>query len=106
MSELSDWLKQPVCLATEEEVSEIFSDCKTGAVPAVGAPYGIKAVLDERLSEREHIYFEGGDHRTLVHLDHDEFEKLMEKVPKHRLSKPLHEPPAPDIPEPRNYWGA
>lgn len=109
LSDLGSWLKQPVCLATEEEVAEVFCDCKTGAVPAVGAPYGIKAVVDERLANRRHVYFEGGDHRTLVHVDHDEFEKLMAKVPKHRFSKPVYELPMSEGTDASGYssryWG-
>lgn len=107
LSRLGDWLKQPVCLATEDEVSVVFGDCDQGAVPAVGAAYGVRTVLDERLLKRKDVYFEGGDHRTLVHVDHKAFEKLMQKVPINKISK---EREVADH-EPRSrfeemYWGA
>ena len=86
LKELADWLKQPVELATEEELSGLFPDCVTGAVPPVGAAYGLKAVVDESLEKQEDIYFEGGDHRTLVHLSGANFHRLMEKVPHERFS--------------------
>ena len=86
LKELADWLKQPVELATEEELSGLFPDCVTGAVPPVGAAYGLKAVVDESLEKQEDIYFEGGDHRTLVHLSGTEFHRLMEKTPHERFS--------------------
>lgn len=86
LEELADWLKQPVALATEEEISALFPDCDTGAIPPVGAAYGLKAVVDESLEGHEDVYFEGGDHRTLVHLSGDEFHQLMGKTPHERFS--------------------
>ena len=86
LKELAGWLKQPVELATEEELSSLFPDCVTGAVPPVGAAYGLRAVVDESLERQEDIYFEGGDHRTLVHLSGTEFHRLMEKTPHERFS--------------------
>ena len=57
LKELAGWLKQPVVLATEEELSALFPDCDTGAVPPIGAAYGLKAVVDESLERQEDIYF-------------------------------------------------
>lgn len=85
LQELGQWLRQPVGLATEEEISEIFDDCVRGAVPVVAAPYGIKAVVDESLSQQPDVYFEGGDHCTLVHVDGGAFNRLMAKVPHARF---------------------
>lgn len=64
-------------LATENELSPLFPDCETGAIPAVGQAYGIKVVWDNALRHASEIYFEGGDHRHLIHLGHDEFILLM-----------------------------
>ena len=86
LKELAGWLKQPVDLATEEELSTLFPDCDTGAVPPIGAAYGLRAVVDESLEGHEDVYFEGGDHRTLVHLSGTEFHRLMEKTPHERFS--------------------
>lgn len=86
LEELGRWLKQPVALATEDEVATLFPDCDTGAVPPVGAAYGLRAVVDETLNGQNDIYFEGGDHRTLVHLSGAQFQHLMEKVPHERFS--------------------
>lgn len=86
LEELASRLKQPVKLATEEELSLLFPDCDTGAVPPIGAAYGLSAVVDESLEGQEDIYFEGGDHRTLVHLSGTEFHRLMEKTPHERFS--------------------
>lgn len=86
LDELAGWLKQSVTLATEEEISALFPDCDTGAIPPVGAAYGLKVVVDESLEGHEDIYFEGGDHRALVHLSGAEFHQLMGKTPHERFS--------------------
>jgi len=70
-----------VDLATEEEASMLFPDCDRGAVPVLGEPYRIAALVDESLSGLDDIYFEGGDHRTLVHLTGKQFADLTDDMP-------------------------
>jgi len=86
LEKLGAWLNQPIGLATEDEVAGIFDDCERGAVPPVAAAYGLKAVMDESLEGFNDIYFEGGDHRTLVHLSGGTFHRLMANVPHARFS--------------------
>lgn len=64
-------------LAVEEEIAELFRDCDPGAIPAVGAAYGIKTVVDDSLRDQPDIYFEAGDHEALVHLSQQQFNTLM-----------------------------
>ena len=64
-------------LAAEPELLQLFSDCAPGAVPPVGPAYGIPVVWDRRLGEQPDVYFEGGDHRTLVHMSGADFCELM-----------------------------
>ncbi len=90
LEELGAWLKQPVGLATETEVGEIFRDCELGAVPPVAGAYGLPAVMDDSLEGFKDIYFEGGDHRTLVHLNGREFHRLMFEVPHAHISTRNH----------------
>jgi len=73
-------------LANEDEASALFPDCDIGAVPVLGAAYRVACVVDERLERREEIWFEGGDHRTLVHVSGDGFGRLMYGVPHGRIS--------------------
>ena len=80
-------LAQPVCLATEQEIEGLFTDCVVGAVPPLGQAYGIRTVVDRQLLDREDIYFEGGDHRTVVHLKGGAFRRLMDKVPHRNISR-------------------
>ena len=87
LQEVGRWLDRPVALAAEEEVSARFPDrAKHGAVPAIAAAYGLTAVVDANLEGRSDIYFEGGDHRTLVHVTGAQFNRLMERVPHGQFS--------------------
>jgi Ala-tRNA(Pro) deacylase len=73
-------------LASEDEASALFPDCETGAVPILGQPYRVACVVDERLERHGDIWFEGGDHRTLVHVSGDCFGRLMYGVPHGHIS--------------------
>ena len=80
LGELSRLLDRQVGLAAEEEASELFADCAVGAFPALGAAYGLEAVVDDSLAEQPEVYFEGGDHRSLVHVSAEAFGKLTEQA--------------------------
>ena len=54
-------------------------------MPPVAGAYGLPAVMDDRLEGLHDIYFEGGDHRTLVHVTGREFHRLTANVPHARL---------------------
>ncbi len=73
-------------LATEKEIADLFDDCELGAIPPVGAAYGLKVMLDESLTDQEDVYFEGGDHRNLVHVNSAAFAKAMEGAERGRFS--------------------
>ena len=85
LDDVGAWLRQPVGLAAEDEIVSLFPDCDPGAVPPVAAAYGLRSLVDESLEAQKDIYFEGGDHRTLVHVSGEEFHKLMQKVPHGRF---------------------
>lgn len=74
-------LKQTVALATEPEIKSLFPDCELGAVPPIGAAYGLRMIVDDELETQADIYFEGGDHRTLVHVAGKDFVRLMHAAP-------------------------
>jgi len=73
-------LDDNVDLATEEEVESLFYDCELGAIPVVGKAYGLSVVLDRELKGNEDIYFEGGDHATLVKVNAERFDQLMDNA--------------------------
>ena len=86
LERLQDLVDGPVTLATESEASQLFPDCREGAVPALGVAYGLPAVVDEQLDSCDDIYFEGGDHRSLVHISGDQFGRLTSEIPHGRFS--------------------
>lgn len=81
-------LEQPVALATEDELTPLFPDCQRGAVPPIGAAYGLRTVIDDSLATIDDIYFEAGDHRTLVHVAGRDFYRLMRTFSHGRISLP------------------
>jgi Ala-tRNA(Pro) deacylase len=86
LDEVGRWLQRPIALASEDEASALFPDCERGAVPPIADAYGLTAVVDASLEGHEHIYFEGGDHRALVHVTGADFHRLMDKVPHGQFS--------------------
>ena len=78
---------RPLGLATEGELASLFGDCEPGAVPPLGAAYGIANVLDDSLMEESDVYFEAGDHRGLVHVSGADFRKLMTDAPHGDISR-------------------
>lgn len=67
-------------LIEETEVSRLFSDCDLGAVPPIGDAYHLDVALDNALLDEESIYFEAGDHRELIHVNTDDFQKLLKNA--------------------------
>ena len=86
LEEVGKCLHEPVCLATEDEVSELFDDCEPGSVPPMGEAYGVQTIVDEKLEGLRDIYFEAGDHYSLVHLKGEDFDELTADVLHARIS--------------------
>ncbi len=78
-------------LAPEAGLKELFGDCEPGAVPPVGMAYGMETVLDESLTQYPDIYFEAGDHETLVHMKTEDFIGLMKSARHMALSAPVQD---------------
>jgi Ala-tRNA(Pro) deacylase len=74
LSELRSELGHKPRLADEEQLKSIFQDCDAGAVPPVG--YGLTTVIDSSLERQPDVYFEAGDHKSLVHMNWAEFARL------------------------------
>lgn len=76
-------------LATEWELALLFGDCRLGAIPPLGAPYGLPLVVDEALDDESEVCFEAGDHEHLVHLSHAEFLRATVEAPRAHFTRPL-----------------
>jgi Ala-tRNA(Pro) deacylase len=77
LGELHRLTNRKLGLVTEYELGALFDDCETGAVPPFGNVYDIEMVVDESLAEQPEIYFEAGDHESLVHVSAETFEHLL-----------------------------
>lgn len=73
---LQDLLHYRLGLASEDELAELFRDCDVGAVPPVGQVYGLKTVVDFQLDDSEPVWFEAGDHHTMVRVSGRDFCRL------------------------------
>jgi Ala-tRNA(Pro) deacylase len=49
--------------------------------------YDMDVIYDDTLNKREDIYFEAGDHTSLVHVSRDDFRTLLEKAPHGKISR-------------------
>jgi Ala-tRNA(Pro) deacylase len=76
---LDEALGRSLELASESELARLFPDCVLGAVPPLGAAYGVPTLWATGLAERADVYFEGGDQRTLVHMPGVTFGELMRR---------------------------
>ena len=70
-------LGRPLHLTREYEMVRLFPDCAPGAVPPLGAAYGLPTVMDAKFEDCDEVFFEGGDHETLVRMDGGEFLGLL-----------------------------
>ena len=76
LSELRRQFGDDVDLASEREIADLLQDCVRGAIPVLGECYGLDVVVDDSIEEQPDVYFEGGDHATLVHMSHAQFAGL------------------------------
>lgn len=67
-------------LAPEAEVDAVFDDCERGAAPCVGIAYGVPTILDNSLTGLDRVWFEAGDHKTLIEMAGSDFDRLMSQA--------------------------
>lgn len=95
---LEQKLGRRLTLATERELRDVFSDCRKGAMPALGQAYGVDVVWDDCLAASPDIYFDAGDHTDLVHMSGRDFTFLMARTPHGPISRPTRNGAAPPFP--------
>jgi Ala-tRNA(Pro) deacylase len=77
VSDLQRQLGDDIEMANEAEIDRLFPDCAHGAVPPIGQCYGLPLVMDESIEAQPDIYFEAGDHETLLHMSGAQFAQLL-----------------------------
>jgi Ala-tRNA(Pro) deacylase len=89
LSQLGDALRRDSLeLASESELGELFADCAVGAVPPLGAAYGLPMIVEEALAEPPDVFFEAGDHEHVIHVTRNEFIRLTEGAPRAHFGEP------------------
>jgi Ala-tRNA(Pro) deacylase len=86
LSELRAELGRKPRLSDESEVGKLFRDCELGSVPPVG--YDVTTIVDDTLDQQPDVYFEAGDHKSLVHMNATEFSRLTQNARHGRFSEP------------------
>ncbi len=57
----------------ESELAKLFPDCDLGAIPPLGALYGIDVWVDRALAESDEIIFTAGTHADAVRIAYSDF---------------------------------
>jgi Ala-tRNA(Pro) deacylase len=86
LNELRSELGSKPRLSSEAEIGKLFKDCEVGAVPPIG--YGVTTIIDDSLDQQPDVYFEAGDHKSLVHMNHDQFSRLTRDARHGQFSEP------------------
>jgi len=85
-ADLKAELGENFAFASENELEQLFQDCAPGAIPPIGECYGLDAVVEPSICDQSDVYFEGGDHATLVHVSQMQFAELTGNVPHMRFA--------------------
>ena len=91
LESLRKLLGQEVSMVDEAALGEVFSDCELGAVPPIGMAYGVKTIWDPKssLGKLDEVFFEAGDHQTLVQMSGMQFHELMAPAERGKFSHHL-----------------
>ncbi len=68
---------EDVRLAHETELSRLFPDCETGAMPPLGNLYKLDVYIHPTMTKNEMIAFNAGSHVSLIRMAYADFEKLV-----------------------------
>jgi Ala-tRNA(Pro) deacylase len=64
-------------LASESDVTQLFPDCETGAMPPFGNLFGLPVWVDDSLGREAETVFNAGNHRETVHMAFSDFARLV-----------------------------
>ncbi len=88
LESLHKLLGQEVEMVDEANLAEVFNDCELGAIPPVGMAYGVKTIWDpaSSLGRQDEVFFEAGDHQSLVRVTGVQFHELMAPAERGKFS--------------------
>ena len=77
LSAVEKELNREMVLADENEAARHFPDCDAGAIPPLGPAYGMETLINRTLTSLAYVYFESGDHRSLLKVKSEDFLELL-----------------------------
>ncbi len=83
LDQLSQVIGRPVSdvrLATSDELLTMFPDCEPGAIPAFGRLYGLRTIVDQRLTELSDIVVGANTRHEGLWMHFSDFQALEEPV--------------------------
>ena len=78
---LNQILNRHMGLTTEEELRGLFYDCTLGAIPPLASAYNMQCIVDDDLLQCDDVYFESGNHKELIHIKGEDFQRIMRGAP-------------------------
>jgi Ala-tRNA(Pro) deacylase len=76
LGRLQDEMGEPISVAGDQEIAEVFRDCEWGVVPPFGRLYGVPTVLEASFDRDALIIFEGHLHAESIRLLCRDYESL------------------------------
>jgi Ala-tRNA(Pro) deacylase len=64
-----------VTLVPEHEIERLAPECEAGAMPAVGALFGLPTYADQAVRDRAEVSFNAGSHEVAVRVDRVDWER-------------------------------
>ncbi|MBN1661520.1 MAG: YbaK/EbsC family protein, partial [Anaerolineae bacterium] len=71
---------QEARLAKEDEFTDLFPDCATGAMPPFGNLYGVPVYVDRSMGEEPDMVFRVGTHRETIKMAYADFVRLAQPI--------------------------
>lgn len=76
---LNTLFKRQFRLCNAGELQELFPNCDNEALPPLGEPYGLRAIIDASIDDLNTLFFSSGSHGTFIAVERERFiEKLQE----------------------------
>ena len=96
---LNDTLGRNFQTLSQDMTSRLFSDCESGAFPALAMAYGLPVIIDTNMLENEMVFSASGCSSTLLKIPGTSFRLAMRGAVKGHIAiwpEPLEKLPAPD----------
>ncbi len=78
LDKISEIYGKKLALATETEFERLFPGCETGGMPPFGNLFGLPVYVSESLAKAEEIAFNAGNHRELLQMTFEDFNRLVQ----------------------------